>query len=102
MTWSRACADVDRRGQRIVFRHPERRAVGKDAGRAPQAELPDAQEVALELELGEAPAVRDERLAARLDVALEVAILLLEMVRPQEQPLGPDDLVEYRHVRIHP
>ena len=70
---------------------------GNTPADAPQPELADAQEIALELDLGEAPAVRDERLAPRLDVALEVALLLLEVLRLQEQPLGPDDSVMGRH-----
>ena len=41
----------------------------------------------------------DERLAAGFDVALEVAILLLKMLRLEEQPLGPDDFVIDRHSR---
>jgi hypothetical protein len=38
-----------------------------------------------------------ERLAARFDVALEVAILLLEVLRLEKQPLGPNDLIRHRH-----
>jgi hypothetical protein len=68
-------------GQRIVFRHPERRAVREDAGRSPQTEFADPQMVAFELDLGQAPAVGDERLTSRLEVALKVAILLLKMLR---------------------
>ena len=34
---------------------------------------------------------------ASLDIALEKSLLLLEMLRPQEQALGPDNLVEHRH-----
>ena len=68
-----------------------------------QAELADAQKIPLDLDLGEAPAVRDERLAPRLDVALEVAILLLKVLRLEEQPLGPDDFVVGRHALFfHP
>jgi hypothetical protein len=92
-------ADVDRRRQRVVFGHPERRPVGKHAGRTPQPELADAQEIPLDLDLGEAPAVADERLAPRLDVALEMAILLLKVLWLEEQPLGPDNLVIDRHSR---
>jgi hypothetical protein len=90
-------ADVNRLGQRIVVRQPEGRAVWKHSRRVPQASLADAQEVGFELELGEAPAVRHERLTAALDVALEIALLLLEMLGLQEQPLGPDDAAMRRH-----
>ena len=34
---------------------------------------------------------RDERLAASLDIPLEVSILLLEVLGPKEQSLRPDD-----------
>ena len=64
------------------------------------ADLADAQKIAFELDLREAPAVRDERMAPRLDVALEVALLLLEVLRLQEQPFGPDDSVMGRHCTI--
>jgi len=50
-----------------------------------------------EFELGETPAVGDQGLAPRLDVPLEIAILLLKVLRLQEQPLGPDDPVIRRH-----
>ena len=53
--------DVDRRRQRIVVGHPKRRAVGEHARGTPQRGLADAQKIAFELDLGEAPAVRDER-----------------------------------------
>ena len=71
---------------------------GNTPASTPQPDLADAQKIALELDLGEAPAVRDERPAARLDVALEVALLLLEVLRLQEQPFGPDDAVMGRHL----
>ena len=90
-------SDVDGRGQRIVVRHPERGAVREHARQPPQSDLADLQEVALEFDLGEAPGVWHEGLASRLDVALEVTVLLLEVLRLQEQPLGPDDAVMGRH-----
>ena len=92
--------DVDRRRQWIVVRHPEGGAVRKDPCQAPQPDLADLQEVAFELELGEAPAVWHESLASRLDVPLEIAVLLLKVLRLQEQPLGPDDAVMGRHGRV--
>src|SRR6516165_972806 len=38
-------------------------------------------------------------MAAGLDVAFEVALLLLEVLRLQEQSLGPDHSAIHRHVR---
>src|SRR6185436_9650850 len=91
--------DIERRRQRLVLGHPKRCAVGEHAGGPPQAELADGEKVALELDLGKTPTVCIERLTAVLDVALEVAILLLEVLRLQEEPLRPDDSVMRRHSR---
>jgi hypothetical protein len=44
--------ELQRRGDRIVVRHEEGSAIGEDAGREPQAELADREQVALELHLG--------------------------------------------------
>src|SRR6185369_9152707 len=86
-------ADVERRWQRLVLRHREGRAVGKHAARAAQSELADREQVALDLELGEAPRMRAQRCGAAFDPALEMPLLLLEMLRPEEEPLGPDDAI---------
>ena len=91
-------ADRQWRRQRIVVRHPHRRAVRKHAHRAAQREFADRQKVLLELDLNEPPAVRRESLTPAFDVALEVPILLLEMLRLEEQPFGPDNFVVRRHV----
>src|SRR5258706_14068461 len=69
-------SDVDWRRQRIGVGHAKGRAVREHAGNAPQRHLADAEQIAFELDLGEAPAVWDERLAPCLDVTLEVALLL--------------------------
>src|SRR5205807_2689785 len=90
-------ADVDRRRQRIVVGQLERRAVRKYARKTAQRRFADAQQIALELDLGEPPAVRHEGTTSCLDVALNVALLLLEMLGLQEQPLGPNHPVMRRH-----
>ena len=41
-----------------------------------------------------------QRLTPRLDVALEIALLLLKVLRLQEQPFGPDDPIMRGHVRL--
>ena len=91
--------DIDRRRQRIVVRQPERGAVGEYAGEVPHTELADGKQVALDLDIRESPAVAREGAATRFDVALEIAILLLEMLWLQKQPLRPDDFVMDRHSR---
>ena len=89
-----------RRRQRVVVRHAERRAVREDAGKAPQADFADLQEIPLELDFREAPRVRNERGRPGLDVPLEIAILLLKMLGLKEQPFRPDDAVVGRHRRV--
>jgi hypothetical protein len=91
--------DVDGRRQRIVVGQTEGSAVGKDAGQPAHAELADTQQIALDLDVGKPPAVAREGAAPRLDVTLEVPVLLLEMLRLQKQPLRPDDFVMDRHSR---
>jgi hypothetical protein len=86
-------SDVDRFRQRIVVGHLKRRAVGEHAREATQRDLADAEQIPFEFDLGETPAVRDERTAPRLNIALEVALLLLEVLRLQEQPLRPNHAV---------
>src|SRR5262249_38279670 len=79
---------VDWCRQRIVLGHPKRRAVREHTGNAAQSDFPDAQKIALEFDIGEAPAVGNQRLTARLDVALEVPVLLLKMLRLKKKPFG--------------
>src|SRR5882724_2329655 len=87
--------DLERGWQWMVIRHPERGAVRKNAGGAPQGEFADRQHVALDFELDEAPSMAAQGLAARLHVALEIALLLLKVVGLEKQALRPDDLVEF-------
>ena len=91
--------DVDRPRQRVVVGHAKRRAVGEHPCDTPQRDLADRQQVALELDVGETPAVGDERMAPSLNIALEIALLLLEVLGLQEQALRPDDSVVVRHWR---
>src|SRR5262249_2268326 len=90
-------ADVDGRRQRVVVGQLKRRAVGKHAGETPERRFADAQQIPLELDFGEPPAVRREWTTSRLDVALDVALLLLEMLGLQEQSCGPDPPIMRRH-----
>ncbi len=88
-------ADIHRRRQRFVLRHGKRSAVRKYSARAPQAELAYGQQVALDLQLGEAPRMRTQRRGAPFDPALQIALLLLEVLGPQKQPFGPDDAIVF-------
>src|SRR5690606_28349435 len=49
------------------------------------------------LEFGQAPGLAAQAAGAQLDASFEVALVLLQVLRPQEQPLAPDDLVVLRH-----
>ncbi len=79
-------ADLQRRRQRIVIRHRERRAVGKDTPGPAQAHLADREQVALDLELREAPGIRPQRARPPFEQRFQVAFLLLEMLRPRNSP----------------
>ncbi len=74
-------ADLERRRQRLVLRHREWRAIGKHAARAAQAELADGEQIALDLHFGEAPGIRAQPGDAPFQVSLQIAFLLLEMLR---------------------
>src|SRR5262249_17262417 len=91
--------NIDRCRHRRIVGHLKGRAVGKDSGETRQSKLADSQKIPLDLDLGEAPGVSSECLATSLDVALEVAILLLKVLRLKEESLGPDDFVGNRHSR---
>src|SRR3990170_4530290 len=84
--------DVERRRQWLVFRHAERRAVRKHTGDPTQPQLADREQIAFELELRHTPRMAAQRMAAVFDVALEITVVLLQMLGSQEQTLGPDDL----------
>ena len=94
--------DRDRVGERPVLGQREGRAVGQDAPAARDADLALRQQLAVERQLAHAPAVPDgpgQRAAHQL---LDPAVLLLEMLRPEQHPLGPHDLAGARHRRSRP
>ena len=78
--------------QRAGARHVERRAVLEHAARAPQRELVLLREVAVDLDRREAPGIGADAAHPVLDELLEIAVVLLQVMLPQEQPLGPGDL----------
>ena len=67
----------------------EGRAVAHHARRGAQRDLAERQLLAIEFQRVEAPVEALQRQAAQRDVALPVPFELLEMLRPQEHPLGP-------------
>src|SRR5262249_35230288 len=84
-------------GRRVEVRNREGGAIRKHTRGALDGEFADRKQIAIELELFKAPGRGMQRGSATLDVALEITLLLLEVLRPQELPLGPDDLVAIRH-----
>ena len=89
--------DVERHRLRVVQGHRERRAVGKDAARAGDADAADRQHAGIERELEEAPGVRPGAAQAHVDRVLDMTGFLLKVMRQQEHPLRPDDLAVQAH-----
>jgi hypothetical protein len=74
-----------------------RRKICSASACALDAELADCQQIGLQLQLGEAPGVGPQATRAQFHEALEIALLLLQMLRAKEKPFAPDDLVVIRH-----
>ena len=87
----------DCRRQRRVVRHGEGRAVRHHADGAPEADAALLCQVAVDLEHREPPRIGRDVPDTILQQILEIAIVLLQMMRPQEQAFGPDDLTVPRH-----
>ncbi len=93
----RAFGHVDRRRQGGGARHVERRAVLEDAAGASQRELVLFGQIAVDLELREAPRIGADLAHPVLHHALEIAVVLLQVVLPEEQALRPCYLAVPRH-----
>ncbi len=90
---ARAVRQVDRLGMVDVAGHVERRAVRHDPGGRAHGELAERQHVGVEVELRQPPAERAHGPGAGAHQAVEVAVLLLEVLRLEEQAFRPDNLV---------
>jgi len=88
---------VQGQGGVVLARHVEGGAVGQHPHGPGQCHLAQGQQLGVQLQAQEPPAEGPDGGAARADQVLDVAVLLLEVVRPQEQPLRPDDLVGPGH-----
>src|SRR4030095_4247138 len=73
---------------------------GEDTPRRSYGDLADRQKLMIELELLESPRVGSQRHASPLDEGFDVAIVLLEMLGPNEEALRPNDLVVRRHLLL--
>ena len=80
----------------------ERGAVGKNARGTAYRELPQSQQVGVDLQLGQPVAERRQTGRAAAHQAFDVAFLLLQVLRLQEQALAPYDFVVPCHVRVPP
>ncbi len=80
--------------RRMVFglRHAEHRAVLGQAGGGLQRELADLQRLVVDLERRHPPGIGGDAAGEAGDQRLGMAVGLLEMMRLQEQPLGPQNL----------
>ena len=79
-------------------RDVEGSAVGEHPLGGDQAHLADLEQLLVDLQPGEAGPVGLERLEPLAHQPLEVALGLLEMLRPKEQSFRPDNAVILRHV----
>ncbi len=89
--------DVERARVVDVVGHAERGAVGQHAGGGAHREFSQRDQVGVEVELGQPPTERAEGRGADAHQAFEVAVVLLQVLRLEEQTLGPDDLVLPAH-----
>ena len=76
-----------------VFRNRERRPIRKDTAAGRYCKLPGLKQVVIDGQLGEAPRMRAQTVDTSADQSLEIAVRLLEMLRPKEHALGPDDFI---------
>jgi hypothetical protein len=72
-------------------------AVGEDQRQARDAQGIGFQRVEVDLELAHAPAIRVKGAGGVVQARLVVAVLLLEMLGPQEQALAPQHLRWWFH-----
>src|SRR5206468_2856897 len=86
--------------RRAIIRDAERGAVRHDAYGPPQRELALLGQIAINLELGEAPWVRGRCPHAGFEQALVIAVILLQMMGPKEETFRPRNFGVPGHYRI--
>src|SRR5260370_17040856 len=80
---------LDRRGRRAFAGKIEQAAVRHDARRPPQSELALLGEIAVDLELREAPRIRGHMTRTAIDRVFAVTVVLLHTIPPQQAALAP-------------
>jgi len=84
-------SDLERQRRGVFLGDGERRAVRHHAARRLDRQPADLERLFLEPQAAQAPARREHARRAGFDEHLDGAFELLEMLRPQEQSLRPDD-----------
>ena len=97
---TRVLVDFNGNRRTVVIRYVERSAIGHDSPSGRDTHLTNSQEVRIEPQLGKSPGIRTQVSASQLDKTLDVSRFLLEVVRLQEQPLGPDYFATPRHLSL--
>ncbi len=94
-----ACVIGDLNGRRVIdiLGDGERRAILKNSPARAEAEFADGQKLTIDLELRYSPRVRRELGDARTHQLLDIAVLLLKVLRPKEHAFGPNYLIVPRH-----
>jgi hypothetical protein len=95
---ARAFRNIERLGQIVVGGQIERRAVGHHARARQQRDLAELEQLLVDLERGQPPAIRTQSRSPRFQLRLQIAVVLLQMLRLQEHPLRPDDFAVPGHV----
>jgi hypothetical protein len=86
-----------RQRQLVVQRQHERRPVRQHAAARLQRQLAKGELLVVELQAGEAPRIRAQARHARLQLRLQVTVMLLQVLGLQQHALGPDDFTIPRH-----
>src|SRR5712671_1467468 len=76
-----------------VLGDAEGRAVIEDTAAADHREFADGEEIAVDLDVDDAPGMRTHAIDATAHELFDIAVELLEMLGPEEHPLGPYDFV---------
>ncbi len=92
--------EAQRGGHRPHARQVEGQPVRPHASGVQQLQPAAFQGRGVDAQRREAPVQAAQRLAAHVGLAFQVALLLLEQLRPQEQAFTPADLVEPRHDQL--
>ncbi len=98
---ARIFRQIERRRVIGILGNTERRAVIENAATMCYREFPDGEELAVELDALDAPGMRADAADAPAHEMLYIAIELLEMLRPEEHALGPNDFIIPGHRGAH-